>query len=168
MFDKQAVDAYRSTTAPVQLKEQVMNAVSQPKRQSAVRLIPMIGTIAACVALIVFGTVYFQPDQPTPIISSDWSLSEQVAPASTGARTGDGYIATFTVAFDGKIQVETDDTIFVKNIDGTLESAYPYQTSDVVVLCWCVTSPDATVIINGDTYTLIADEENGSFTIVQD
>ncbi len=168
MFNKQAVDEYRSITAPDDLKGRVLQATATQKRSIA-RIVPIVGAIAACFAILFTASVWFTPNTDV-MISSDWTLSSTASVASTGitSRTNAAHYAEFTLVTEGDFQLDTDDTIFVAADDGTLISTFPYHTSGAVHLCWYVTSPEAHMTVNGERFTLLADENNGMFNIVQD
>ena len=168
MFDKSAVDEYRSLTAPSMLKERVLRVANKQKRPSA-RLLPTIGALAACIVLFFAAT--WLDVQDDVMISSGWELSSAASlalPVNTASRANAAYCASFTVTTRDALEFDTDDTLFVVTDEGALIADFPYTTSDVVTINWYVTAPKAHMTVNGVSYTLIADENNGTFQIVQD
>ena len=168
MFDKTAVEEYRSTTAPAALKQRVLYAANTPK-QYHLRIVPLVSALAACLMLI-FGISQLDAYDDV-MISSDWNLesaSSIALPAETSTRIGAAHYADFTLAVKHDIKLETEDSLFVVTEDGELIDTFPYETSHVVNIYWYITSPEAKMTVNGVPYTLIADEHNGTFQIVQD
>ncbi len=171
MFDKQAVEEYRLITAPDCLKDRVIRAANTQKRTPA-RVFRMVGTLAACLAVIVAAAVLWSPSPTPAIVSTDGSLltcATLPTPAATTARMQAEHCAAITLRADGKITVDSNAVFCIQHEDGSFESiSFPYTASDTLTLYWYVTSPDATMTVNGIDYILHADEENGLVTIVQD
>ena len=168
MFDKSAVDEYRSITAPENLRNRVLQHTVTTKRP-AVRAITLVSALAACLVLLFTQTWIGVQDDVA--ISSNWQLSpaSSVAmPVAASSRSGAEYCATLTLAVRDQLQFDTDDTLFVVTDEGDLIDTFPYESSGVVSIYWYITTPTATMTVNGVTYTLYADEYNGTFQIVQD
>jgi len=77
MFDKHAVDDYRSITAPDALRDRVFRAADKPKRLPA-RIVSVVGVIAACLVLLLTMAVwaacgfvygYFRAKMPAAVLS---------------------------------------------------------------------------------------------------
>lgn len=171
MFDKQAVDEYRSLSAPAELKARISQEASTSKR-TPVRMLRAVGTIAACLAVIAVVAVLRLPSSaPVSVSTNGTLLSCTPVPmtVSSSARIQAEYYAMITLTADGKIAVQSDAVFGIRHEDDSLESvSLPYTASDELTLYWYVTSPDATLTVNGVRYRLYADEEHGTITIVQD
>ncbi len=168
MFDKTAVDEYRSLTAPDNLKERVWQTTSKKKR-SVTRVLPFVGAIAACLVLL-FTTTWLNVRDDV-MISSNRNLHSTASvalPADTLSRNRAAHYAAFTLAVKGELELDTDDSLFIVTDSGEFLDTFPYKTANVVSVCWYITSPQATMTVNGVSYTLSADEDNGTFQIVQD
>ncbi len=168
MFDKAAVDEYRSLTAPEILKQRVLHNASQRKQRN-IRILPLVSALAACLVL-VFASTWLDV-QDDVMISSDWNLNTTsllALPASATSRISANHYANFTLAVRDKLKLETDDTLFILTDEGELINTFPYKSSEVVRIYWYITTPEAQMTVNGVSYTLTADEDNGTFQIVQD
>ena len=168
MFDKTAVEEYRSLTAPAALKERVLFEAPTHKRKK-VRIIPLVAALAACLVLF-FGAVWLDAYDDIRI-SGDWTLSSTASvplPAGVSSRTSAAHFAIFTVSARNDLMIETDDPLYILTDKGELINTFPYETTGTASIYWYITSPIATVTVNGVTYTLTADEHNGTFQIVQD
>ena len=169
MFDKHAVDDYRSITAPDALRDRVFRAADKPKRLPA-RIVSVVGVIAACLVLLL--TMTLRPHVQSDIVFSDdrslSSTSTLNVPVSISARSNAAQYVAFTVSCEGSLTLDTDDSLFVCDEDGTFLSEFPYNTFGAVSVYWYINTPEASFTVNGVSYTLNADEDRGTFTIVQD
>ena len=168
MFDKTVVDEYRSITAPPVLQQRVLQSTDKRTRPT-VRFLPLVSAVAACLVLL-FGAIWFDAyDDVT--ITTDRTLSSTASvplPVSAAARISAEHYATFTVSARSDLKIETDDPLYILTDEGELLNAFPYETTGTVSVLWYITSPKATMTVNGVAYTLTADEDNGTFQIVQD
>ncbi len=171
MFDKQAVDEYRSLTAPDSLKGRVLQAANTTKR-SPVHMLRTVGAIAACLAVIITAAVLRLPNSAPVTVSADGALLSCASvpmTVSSSARIQAEHCAAITFTADGEITVRSDAVFGIQYEDGSFGSvSLPYTAYDKVTLYWYVTSPHAALTVNGVHYSLYADEKNGIVTVVQD
>ncbi len=168
MFDKQAVDEYRQLTAPTELRQRVMNA-AEKKKNNPIRYLPIVGSVAACLALLVVSAVAWLNIPADVTVSTNGFLVN--APFETAVvnapRTQNVPHAMLTLKANGTFTVETDDVFYIVDTSGNYTPlSSPYRTRDTLSLCWFAAEDTASLTVNGTLYTLQADFENGTVSIL--
>lgn len=131
MFDKKQTDAFRSITAPKELRERVL-AMEQEKPRHSKRLVMSISSAAACLLLIAAVPLLLQSQQKNPVFSVNGAVIEDEAlllsednssVMAASARTVQKYTAVISAEFPQKTTLTVSD--------GSLELTSP-ETNEII------------------------------------
>lgn len=164
MFDQKQADAFRSITAPEELRERVL-AMEQKKSRNSRRLIMSISSAAACLLLVAAIPLRGRTLQKKPVFSVNGTtlaeeamlLSDESSGAMTAsARTVQKYTAVISAEFptdttlavsDGRIELTSIDS---SEVIGQGEEC---KAKGEVLIRWTVDIPekDAQYYLTADT-----------------
>ena len=165
MFDKQAVNEYRQITAPEQLRRRVIDTAANPKPKAPVYWIPLVGSFAACLAILVVASTMWSGTTQADVSLSDNGIliaSDLPVTAEITSRTTGTYYTDILIESDGKCVIESDGNFLTEDQDGVwVPLSSPYRHQDQITLRWCVNGPDdnTTLTVNGVDYMLTIDSE---------
>ena len=111
MFDKQAVNEYRQITAPEQLRRRVIDTAANPKPKAPVYWIPLVGSFAACLAILVVASTMWSGTTQADVSLSDNGIliaSDLPVTAEITSRTTGTYYTDILIESDGKCVIESD------------------------------------------------------------
>lgn len=85
MFNEKQTNAYKNITAPMELRERVLNAEKQPTvsgKTSSLKVIRNVTTLAACICLVVAVGFGLNSGKTLTVAMNGTSLSQQAQPLS--------------------------------------------------------------------------------------
>jgi hypothetical protein len=164
MFDQKQTDAFRSITAPEELRERVL-AMEQKKPRNSRRIIMGISSAAACLLILAAIPFFGRTPQKNPVFSVNGTtlaeeamlLSDESSGAMTAsARTVQKYTAVISAEFptdttlavsDGRIELTSIDS---SEVIGQGEEC---KAKGEVLIRWTVDIPekDAQYYLTADT-----------------
>ncbi len=86
MFNEKQTNAYKNITAPLELRERVLNTENRPTvfgKTSSLKQIRNIATLAACICLIVAVGIIFNSNNSVSVSMNGASLSQEAKPLNT-------------------------------------------------------------------------------------
>lgn len=154
MFEKREIEAYKSITAPDELRERVLSADYSVARRSIQHKIGALVAMAACMILIVGLPMYVLRSSAKPEIllhgeplTADGIaiIEESAVPAEASARS----TPTFSVQLELELKCETEisvtEGIITVTDPETLERLYTgtefTSDSDVITINWSTEVP---------------------------
>lgn len=164
MFDRKQAEAFRSITAPEELRERIL-AMEQKKTRNSRRFIMSISSAAACLLLVAAIPLWGKTTQKKPVFSVNGTtiaeeailLSEESSGVMTAsARTVQKYTAVISAEFptDTTLAV-SDGSMELTSIDsnGIIGQGEECKTKGKVLIRWTVDIPakDAQYYLTADT-----------------
>ncbi len=164
MFDQKQTDAFRSITAPEELRERVF-AMEQKKPRNSRRLIMSISSAAACLLLVAAIPLFGKTPQKNPVFSVNGTtiaeeailLSEENSGVmAASARTVQKYTAVISAEFPTDTTLAVSEGIMeLTSIDSTgiIGSGAECKAKGNVLIRWTVDIPteNAQYYLTADT-----------------
>lgn len=164
MFDQKQTEAFRSITAPEELRERIL-AMEQKKPRNSRRLIMSISSAAACLLLIAAIPLFGRTPQKNPIFSVNGTtiaeeailLSEENSGVmAASARTVQKYTAVISAEFPTDTTLAVSDGIMeLTSIDssGIIGKGEECKAKGNVLIRWTVDIPteNAQYYLTADT-----------------
>ena len=165
MFNKNALEAYQTITAPDSLKERILTAAQ--KRASFSKRLSVYGSLVAGIVLLcVCGKLWFYPTSDVNV--SVYDATTVATPISTVTRISEPYIP-IDLSSDGAIAIRTTDTFYLQDEHGVLRPIGHYHRGiRSITLFWNTHDTSAAFTVNGERYTLIDDPKNDMVQITQE
>ena len=161
MFNEKQTNAYKNITAPMELRERVLNAEKQPTvsgKTSSLKVIRNITTLAACVCLIVAVGFGLNSNKSFTVSMNGTGLTQEATPLNTAR-------ASYSVA------AANEKEILEIPLEITLEGESDITANGGTILNSSEDNGKMSVVwqINADreeTYTLEIKSEKDSCTVM--
>ena len=165
MFHPHDTDAYRAIRAPQELKTQILSQASQTT--SKPRYLTALVAVAACLVLLIGLTVVHFPVS-VDIDVTALSPTALTATDTPSSRIQEPFLTTITLSADGKIVLESDaHGLYIQNEDEFTPLEHRAVSDNRMILLWYVEQGDITLTINKTVYTLRADPETATVTVIK-
>ena len=169
MFDEKQTNAYKNITAPLELRERVLNAEKQPTvsgKTSSLKPLRNIAALAACVCLIVAAGIIFNTNNSVSVSMNGTSLSvnevalntARAAYSTAAANEKETLEIPLELTLTGKTSITANDGVILNSsYEECCEQTFNEETKSII---W---------MLNADRekeYTLEIASENDSCTVM--
>ena len=161
MFDKEQVKAYKSITAPEEMKSRVMSACAAPVKKNS-KAVYRYSSIAACLAIIIAVSLVFGGMGSVSVSLDGAVITDSGVPVVTAvsamSRSMTGIF--LEAELDGKTEIKTEDgNVYVYDI-ATGEAIEGKTNAAKVSIVWDIVPTDTE-----KTYVLIFENSRGATEI---